>query len=138
MAQNTFEHTIYHRRADGKPDFLYPSDSKVAVCLLSSMNICRGMLRYYKIRSALLSFAREFDRSQSAPWYRDPCHGFDTLEHVVSAFANASIQSFPLVSVDDGIIDPGHLGTHFKLAWDGLFQPSDQNILVNASVWDQR
>ena len=136
MSQNIFEYTIYHRRADGKSDFLYPWDGKLAICVLSPMNICRGMLRNYKIRAAFLSFLREFHRSQRAPWYQDPCHGFETLEEVVSAFVDAIIKRFPTVIVDEGILNPGHLGSHFKQEWDGLFQPRDQNILINASVCD--
>lgn len=135
MAQNILDYAIAYRRADGKPDFFYPWHRKLVVCVLPSIDICRGMLHNPKIRAALMSFAREFHRSQPAPWYLDPRHGYETLEDVVSAFANAIIFSFPTVFVDDGITNPGHLGSHFKQEWDGIFQPRDQNILVNGWVW---
>lgn len=137
MAQNTVHYTIAHRRPDGRPDFVYPWDGKLAACVLSSINICRGMLQYPKIRAAFLSFAREFNRTHQGAWYHDPRHKFETMEGVISAFLKAILKSFPIVYVDDGINNPGCLAAHPRQEWDGIFQPRDQSILVNGSVWER-
>lgn len=138
MAQSSASFTIVHRDRGGNPDFIYPSDGNLATCVVASINICRGMLRNTKIRSAFVSLAREFDRSQPRAWYQDPLRGYETIEDVVVDFINTILTSFPIVYVDDSITSPGYLGGTPRRVWDHHFRPRDQSILLNGWVSERQ
>lgn len=136
MAQHSAFFTVVHRDQNSRPDFVYPWDGSVATYVVASVNICRGMLRYPKIRAALASLARDFYRSDPRPWYRDPRHGWETMEDVVDVFINLILVSFLIVYVDDSIT-PGCFGCHPRRDWDHLFLPEDLSILLNGSVREE-
>ncbi|CAD6575623.1 MAG: hypothetical protein ASARMPREDX12_007396 [Alectoria sarmentosa] len=131
MAESSASFTIVHRDRHGEPDFVYPWDGNLATCVVASINICRGMLRNAKIRSAFVSFTREYNRSNPRAWYQDPRYGYETTEDVVVTFINVILASFPIVYIDESITSPGTLGGHPRRAWDHHFQPRDQSILLN-------
>ena len=134
MAESSASFTIVHRDRHGEPDFVYPWDGNLATCVVASINICRGMLRNAKIRSAFVSFTREYNRSNPRAWYQDPRYGYETTEDVVVTFINVILASFPIVYIDESITSPGTLGGHPRRAWDHHFQPRDQSILLNGWV----
>lgn len=134
MAESSASFTIVHRDRHGEPDFVYPWDGNLAAYVVASINICRGMLRNAKIRSAFVSFTREFNRSNPRAWYQDPQYGYETNEDVVVTFINVILASFPIVYIDDSITSPGILGGHPRRGWDHHFQPRDQSILLNGWV----
>ena len=133
MAQSSASLTVIHRDRHGKPDFIYPCDGGVVTCVNASANICRGMLRNMKIRSAFLSFIREFNRSQPK-WYHEASHGFESYEDVVDSFITTILAIFPVVYIDDSLDNPDRLGGHLRREWDVDFQPYDQSIDLNGSV----
>ena len=130
MAQDYTDFTVVHRRWDGQPDYVYPSDGNLASCVIESIQVCRGMLRNVKIRSAFVSLAREFDRSVPEAWYdNDRDKG-----EIVDCYINTVLAVFPIVYVDDSITTPSCLGGHPRRAWSLEFRPSDQSILLNGVV----
>ena len=131
MTPAYIDFTIVHRRWDGQPDFVYSSDGDLASCVTASIQLCRGMLRDTKFRSAFVSLAREFDRSVPEPWYRNQ---YKTTGEAVDAYIDAVLAVFPIVYVDDSITALGCLGGHPRRAWSLRFEPYDQSILLNGFV----
>ena len=136
MAESSASFTIVHRDRSGKPDFVYSCDDKLASLVVASINVCRGMLRDPKIRSAFVSFAREYNRSGSVPraWYRDPYYGYESMEDVVNTYIEVILASFPIVYIDDSITSPSCLAACPRRPWIHHFQPRDQSILLNGPV----
>ena len=126
--------TIVHRREDGQPDYIYSSDDDLASCVKESIQVCRGMLRDLKFRSAFVSLAREFDRSVREPWYYNQ---YSTIGEVVDAYIDAVLTVFPIVYVDDSITTLSCFGGHPRRAWSSFFCPCNQSILLNAVVSQQ-
>ncbi len=91
------------------------------------------MLNYPKIRGALVSLAREFDRTNPDGWYRNPGM-YETIEEVVFSFIKALLSSFPTIYIDDSIGSPRCLGGHIGQNWDSHFEMRNQSILLNGSV----
>ncbi|CAF9939239.1 hypothetical protein IMSHALPRED_001266 [Imshaugia aleurites] len=85
-----------------------------------------------KIRSAFLSFIREFNRSQPK-WYHEASHGFESYEDVVDDFITTILAIFPVVYIDDSLDNPDRLGGHLRREWDFNFQPYNQSINLNGS-----
>lgn len=131
MAQDYIDFTIVHRRWDGQPDSIYPSDGNLASCVRASIQVCREMLRNPKIKSAFVSLAREFDRSGPEDWYRDR---FRDIGEVVDCYVDTVLAVFPIVYVDDSITTPSCLGGHPRRAWNFYFDPRHQSILLNGVV----
>ena len=134
MTDDYINFTIVHRRCDGQPDFVYPSEGNLASCVIESIQVCRGMLSDAKIRSAFVSLAREFERSGPEPWYRN--QGRNTGE-AVNYYIDTVLAVFPVVYVDDSITTPSCLGGHPRRFWSFYFDPYHQSILLNGSVSQQ-
>ena len=134
MSQDVATFLIVHRDATGTPDSIYPWNEKPYACVVTSINVCRAMLQYVKIRAALVSLAREYNRSVSNAWYSEAHHGFETIESVVLAFLQAILTVFPTVYIDDSLDNPSCLGASIRHAWYDEFEPRKQSILVNGAV----
>ena len=135
MAQLPFTFVIFHRDRQGKPDFIYPYDGRLAACLTISINIARGYLRHATVQAALVSFAKDFDRSGSHnAWYNDPVHGCGGPEGAVFAFIRIILTVFPLIGIDDSLRNQDCLGFVGKRQWKNRFDPLDHPIMLNGLV----
>ena len=134
MTEDYIDFTIVHRRWDGQPDFVYPSDGNLASCVIESIQVCRAMLRDIKIRSAFVSLAREFDRSTPEPWYHNQ---YRNTAEAVNYYIDTVLAVFPIVYIDDSITTPSCLGGHPRRAWRFYFDPCNQSILLNGNVSQQ-
>ena len=134
MIEDYIGFTIVHRRWDGQPDFVYPSEGILAYCVTKSIQVCREMLRDTKIRSAFVSLARELDRSTPEPWHRNQ---YKNTGEAVNDYIDTVLAVFPIVYVDDSITTPSCLGGHPRRAWSFYFDPCHQSILLNGIVSEQ-
>ena len=132
MSKESRDFAIVHRRWDGQPDFVYPSEGNLASCVRLAIHVCRAMLRNIKIRSAFVSLAREFDRSVSEPWYYNQHRN---IGEAVDYYIDRVLAIFPKVYVDDSITTLSCLGGHPRRTWWSFnFDPYDQSILLNGVV----
>ena len=137
MAQTPNVFVIFHRDPQGTPDFIYSYDSRLAGCITLSINIARAYLRNVTVQAALVSFAKDLDRSlPKNAWYNDPVHGCGGPAGAVSAFIGIILSVFPLIAVDDSQSNPDVLAYVGKRAWDGRFEPLEHPIMLNGQVRD--
>ena len=135
MAQLTDAFIIFHRDGQGRPDFIYPYDGRLAACITLSINIARAYLRNATIQAALVSFAKDLDRSEPHDaWYNDPVHGCGGPEGAVFAFIDIILAVFPLIGIDDSIRNPSTLAAFTKRPWHHRFDPLDHPIGLNGQV----
>ena len=135
MAQPPYSFIIFHRDIQGKPNFIYPYDCRLAACVTISINIARAFLRNTKIQAALVSFAEDLDRSNPHnAWYNDPVHGCGGPEGAVFAFIEIILAVFPLIGIDDSMRNPDSMAFLVKRPWDGRFDPLDYPIVLNGQV----
>ena len=135
MEQFTTSYVIFHRDIQGKPDYIYPYDSRPASCVTHSINITRKYLCNATIRAALVSFAVEHDRSEPpTAWYNNPVNGYGSPERAALGFIGIILANFPPISVDDSIRNPDYLAYVKKREWHNHFDPRDHPILLNGPV----
>ena len=92
------------------------------------------MLHHFKVRSALVSFCREYRRSVRNAWFDDPRHGYSSDEDIVLDFIDRILAVFPTLYVDDALDNPKCLGGHLRGDWSDQFDPRKQSILLNGPV----
>ena len=135
MAQLTHAFIIFHRDGQGRPDFIYPYDGRLAACITLSINIARAYLRNATVQAALVSFAKDLDRfGPHDAWYNDPVHGCGGPEGAVFAFIDIILAVFPLTGIDDSIHNPDFLAAITKRPWYHRFDPLEQPISLNGQV----
>ena len=137
MAPHLSSFRIVHRDTKGTPDSIYPRTGRLHACVETCINVCRKMLRYVKVRSALASFAGEFDHRTPKAWFWDPRFGYRSYDELVTTFLKIISSEFPTLYVDDSLDHPGFLGVHIRREWDDNFEPHNQSILMNGPVCEK-
>jgi len=129
MAAQYATFAMSHRNTQGVLDLLYTAQDEEFGILASCINTARGMLSTTRASDQLIQLALRLDSLLDRPWYR----GRYTIPELVAAFLAKIMAVFPVVVVDDTIVNPDILGWHSRGNWEGDFNPSSQ--MVNLNGW---
>lgn len=129
MTSHIAEFTICHRRPDGS-GFEYAPNTPEFTYVSSCIQIFRRMLSTPTGRQHLTTLGSRFDQSQPTTWYR----GRYTIDQMVSQFITHILGEFPIVWIDEQIVERQITGYHPRGSWDGSFDPHRQAVCLNASV----
>lgn len=140
MEWNAKSFTICYRDDTGRSLFLYPPDDNVATCVIRCINLCREMLENQTVRDAFTNLAENFSKTHPNAWYFRELIPEDkgNLKFVTTVFLQEVIHRFPVVFVDDTLRSANTMAGHFRRPWSGGFRTSDQAILFNARVSENR
>lgn len=137
-APNASDFIIYHRDKDGKPYEVYDPEHSISTCVVNSINICRGMLRAPKVRTALMKLAKAFCDERTDTWF---CQGHATKEKmapITDAFLGKVLAGFPYIIVDETLRNPSVMAIHWRHKFIGEFETSNQCIALNGLVSGHR
>ena len=130
--EETARFTIVGRDRSGQPNFIYPNDSTLAICITKSINYAKGYLRHAGVQDSFLRYVMDHEQTVPNTWYKDA--GYQDAPHVRDHFNSSIFPYFCLIVIDHTITNPDCLGRLIDREWDGLFNIRDHCIVLNALV----
>ena len=137
MGKEPEDFLIVHRDVHGAPDYIYPYESRVSACVVTSINVTRGYLCNATVRAALVSFGEALDQTIPNPWYRDPVTGYGSPKSAVLGFICLVLEEFFITCIEDSMTNAKEHGCMAPCEWDGYFNPRDHCISINGPVQDR-
>lgn len=132
---NASDFTIYHRTESGEPKPRYSPQHEITTCVVKAIKICQAMLRQQAARDGLTRLAKEYCAAREQRWFlREFPDTPENLMIVVNDFLDLVLARFPNVLVDYSLKNPDFGGGHWRRAFTGDFEISDQFIYLNGPV----
>ena len=137
MLKTPEDFVIIHRDRSEEPDSIYSCDGRLAACVSLSINYSLGYIFLPRVQNALVQYAVEHSRFEQNAWYKDPVHGYQKMEDLVTDFTNSIIADHFLICIDSTITNPDYLSFTASREWDGRFRARNHCISLNGPVRDR-